>query len=89
MTDHAGKTLTSSGFYVSQEAPIHTDDPIATPVASPPDEMVPPPPPLPPLGPPPAPPAGAPPPPGAPPVLLMPHAGAHCAVSPVVQTHSS
>ena len=37
MTDHAGKTLTSSGFSVSQEAPIHTDDPIATPVASPPD----------------------------------------------------
>ncbi|MEV7631516.1 3,4-dihydroxyphenylacetate 2,3-dioxygenase [Microbacterium sp. NPDC089318] len=37
MTDHAGKTLTSSGFYVSQEAPIHTDDPIATPAATPPD----------------------------------------------------
>ncbi len=25
------KILTSSGFYVSQEAPIHTDNPIATP----------------------------------------------------------
>ena len=31
------KTLTSSGFYVSQEAPIHSDNPIPTPQASPPD----------------------------------------------------
>ena len=31
------KTLTSSGFYVSQEAPIHSDNPVPTPHASPPD----------------------------------------------------
>jgi len=31
------KTLTSSGFYVSQEAPIHSENPIPTPQASPPD----------------------------------------------------
>src|SRR6187431_2537451 len=31
------KTLTSSGFFVSQEAPIHTDNPVPTPQASPPD----------------------------------------------------
>src|SRR5918994_327688 len=30
-------TLTSSGFYVSQEAPIHTDNPVPTPTASAPD----------------------------------------------------
>ena len=34
MTD---KTLTSSGFYLSQEAPIHSDNPVPTPQASPPD----------------------------------------------------
>src|SRR6478735_4803934 len=34
MTD---KTLTSSGFFVSQEAPIHSGNPIPTPQASPPD----------------------------------------------------
>src|SRR5690606_11336959 len=33
----AGMTLTSSGFYVSQEAPIRSDNPIPTPQASPPD----------------------------------------------------
>ena len=31
------KTRTSSGFYVSQEAPIHTDNAVPTPQASPPD----------------------------------------------------
>ena len=31
MSTHDGKTLTSSGFYVSQEAPIHTDNPAPTP----------------------------------------------------------
>jgi catechol 2,3-dioxygenase len=31
------KTLTSSGFYVSQEAPIHTDDPVPTPSSPAPD----------------------------------------------------
>ena len=31
------KTLTSSGFYVSQEAPIQTDNPVPTPQAAPPD----------------------------------------------------
>ncbi len=30
-------TRTSSGFYQSPEAPIHTDDPIPTPTAPPPD----------------------------------------------------
>ena len=29
MTDKTAKTLTSSGYYVSQEAPIQTDNPIA------------------------------------------------------------
>src|SRR6185295_16857852 len=28
---------TSSGFFVSQEAPIHADNPVSTPVAAPPD----------------------------------------------------
>ncbi|MBN9174442.1 MAG: 3,4-dihydroxyphenylacetate 2,3-dioxygenase, partial [Microbacterium sp.] len=37
MSTHDGKTLTSSGFYVSQEAPIHTDNPAPTPQATPPD----------------------------------------------------
>jgi len=37
MTNRADMTLTSSGYYVSQEAPIETDNPIATPQASPPD----------------------------------------------------
>ena len=31
------KTLTSSGFFVSQEAPIHTDNPIPTPTSPAPD----------------------------------------------------
>lgn len=37
MTDRSQMTKTSSGFFVSQEAPIETDNPIATPLASPPD----------------------------------------------------
>ena len=37
MTNRDDKTLTSSGFYVSQEAPIHTDNPIPTPTAPAPD----------------------------------------------------
>ncbi|GAA3929605.1 3,4-dihydroxyphenylacetate 2,3-dioxygenase [Microbacterium soli] len=37
MSNHEGKTLTSSGFYVSQEAPIDTANPVATPQAAPPD----------------------------------------------------
>ena len=37
-TEHRDRqTLTSSGFYVSQEAPIHSDNPIPTPQPSPPD----------------------------------------------------
>ncbi|GAA1819691.1 3,4-dihydroxyphenylacetate 2,3-dioxygenase [Agromyces neolithicus] len=37
MTNRDDMTLTSSGFYVSQEAPIHTDNPIPTPSAPAPD----------------------------------------------------
>lgn len=37
MTHREDMTLTSSGFYVSQEAPIRSDNPIATPQSSPPD----------------------------------------------------
>jgi 3,4-dihydroxyphenylacetate 2,3-dioxygenase len=37
MTNRADMTLTSSGYYVSQEAPIEADNPVATPQASPPD----------------------------------------------------
>ena len=37
MTHRDNMTLTSSGFWVSQEAPISTDNPIATPQSSPPD----------------------------------------------------
>src|SRR5690554_6470721 len=37
MTHRDEMTLTSSGFYVSQEAPIRSDNPIAAPQASPPD----------------------------------------------------
>ena len=37
MTDKTAKTLTSSGYYVSQEAPIQTDNPVATPKSTPPD----------------------------------------------------
>ncbi|MBQ3359365.1 MAG: 3,4-dihydroxyphenylacetate 2,3-dioxygenase [Microbacterium sp.] len=37
MTDKTQKTLTSSGYYVSQEAPIHSDNPVATPTSTPPD----------------------------------------------------
>ena len=39
MTDKTAKTLTSSGYYVSQEAPIQTDNPIATPESTPPDVL--------------------------------------------------
>lgn len=39
MTDRQEMTLTSSGFYVSQEAPIKTDNPIATPQSTPPDVL--------------------------------------------------
>ena len=37
MTHLNDRTLTSSGFYVSQEAPIHSDNPIATPSSPAPD----------------------------------------------------
>ena len=37
MTNPADRTMTSSGFYVSQEAPITTDNPITTPSAPAPD----------------------------------------------------
>ncbi len=37
MTDKTAKTLTSSGYYVSQEAPIQSDNPVATPKSTPPD----------------------------------------------------
>src|SRR5690606_37034953 len=37
MTNRKDMTLTSSGYYVSQEAPIETENPVATPQASPPD----------------------------------------------------
>ena len=37
MTHRDDMTLTSSGFYVSQEAPIECADPTPTPLASPPD----------------------------------------------------
>ena len=37
MTDRDDMTLTSSGFYVSQEAPIHSDNPVPTPQRPPPD----------------------------------------------------
>ena len=37
MTNPADRTMTSSGFYVSQEAPITTDNPIKTPSAPAPD----------------------------------------------------
>jgi len=37
MTDMNDRTLTSSGFYVSQEAPIHSDNPIPTPSVPAPD----------------------------------------------------
>src|SRR5690606_6123093 len=37
MTDMTDRTLTSSGFYVSQEAPIRTDNPIPTPSSPAPD----------------------------------------------------
>ncbi len=37
MTKRDDMTLTSSGFFVSQEAPIESDNPIATPAAAPPD----------------------------------------------------
>src|SRR6478752_5096526 len=37
MTDKNDRTLTSSGFYVSQEAPIHAENPIATPSSPAPD----------------------------------------------------
>jgi 3,4-dihydroxyphenylacetate 2,3-dioxygenase len=34
---HAGKTLTSSGFYVSAPAPVQARNPVPTPIAPPPD----------------------------------------------------
>ena len=37
MSELKGRTKTSSGFYVTQEAPIKTDNPVPTPKASPPD----------------------------------------------------
>jgi 3,4-dihydroxyphenylacetate 2,3-dioxygenase len=37
MTDREDMTLTSAGYYVSQEAPIRTDNPVATPSSTPPD----------------------------------------------------
>ena len=37
MTNLADRTMTSSGFYVSQQAPITTDNPIKTPSAPAPD----------------------------------------------------
>jgi len=37
MSDTNDKTLTSSGFFVSQEAPITTDNPVPTPTSPPPD----------------------------------------------------
>ena len=39
MTNRADMTLTSSGFYTSQEAPIATGNPIPTPQSSPPDVL--------------------------------------------------
>ncbi|NKF32942.1 3,4-dihydroxyphenylacetate 2,3-dioxygenase, partial [Pseudomonas sp. BGM005] len=39
MTDKTAKTLTSSGYYVSQEAPIQTDNPVPTPESTPPDVL--------------------------------------------------
>ena len=35
MTNRDEMTLTSSGFYVSQEAPIHPDNPTPTPTSPP------------------------------------------------------
>ena len=37
MTARNDRTLTSSGFYVSAEAPIQSDNPVATPQSPPPD----------------------------------------------------
>ncbi|MGO2521870.1 MAG: 3,4-dihydroxyphenylacetate 2,3-dioxygenase, partial [Microbacterium sp.] len=37
MTNREDMTLTSSGYYVSQEAPIRSDNAVATPAATPPD----------------------------------------------------
>ena len=39
MTDRNQMTRTSSGFFVSQEAPIHTDNPIPTPTSPAPDVL--------------------------------------------------
>ena len=39
MTNRPDMTLTSSGFYTSQEAPIATGNPIPTPQSSPPDVL--------------------------------------------------
>ncbi|GAA4478223.1 3,4-dihydroxyphenylacetate 2,3-dioxygenase [Microbacterium panaciterrae] len=39
MTHRADMTLTSSGYFTSQEAPIATENPIATPTATPPDVL--------------------------------------------------
>jgi catechol 2,3-dioxygenase len=39
MTHRDDMTLTSSGFYVSQEAPIRSDDPVPTPTAPAPDVL--------------------------------------------------
>ncbi|OZB77964.1 MAG: 3,4-dihydroxyphenylacetate 2,3-dioxygenase, partial [Microbacterium sp. 14-71-5] len=39
MTNRADMTPTSSGFFTSQEAPITTDNPVATPSSPPPDVL--------------------------------------------------
>ncbi len=39
MTNRHDMTLTSSGYYVSQEAPIHAENPVPTPKAAPPDVL--------------------------------------------------
>ena len=39
MSNYEGRTKTSSGFYVGQEGPVKTDNPIATPKAEAPDVL--------------------------------------------------
>ncbi|HEX6364682.1 MAG TPA: 3,4-dihydroxyphenylacetate 2,3-dioxygenase, partial [Agromyces sp.] len=39
MTHRDDMTLTSSGYYVSQEAPIHSDNPVPTPTVPAPDVL--------------------------------------------------
>ena len=37
MSELKGRTKTSSGFYVTEEAPIHSDNPVLTPQSEAPD----------------------------------------------------